>query len=377
MKEKRMDQRCKADKVLGNGNWEDYMWPHWIDKTPLLDPEVISFLKRLNLSKLTGIFENEEVLSMGILFKLNDEDLTKLGIKLVHRKIILEEISKLKQQPAVKPQEKMTQVKSPSSESSAPSPVKQQPMDASPAVETKSQVLPSPPARQQSASDPPFLLISSSGPAADHQSGVFGLYEKTEEMREGRSVYTQMHDTKYGDNYLELFSNNRVWNIAARATVFLRATTLSDSPTSVTWQYKELHKTWLDDPALTVTSLNEKPSCDCEVTISLSEDISWDIEEPGVVGLYKADGSYHRGRPVLQHQEDLFTLSVLRGYWLVSDGVDGASFLYSGSAPSQCPADPRAARNKRRGETHWGCWNKQRQWLESRGISVKCKKHKY
>merc|ERR550532_3475165 len=52
MKEKRMDQRCKADRVLGNGNWEDYMWPHQIDKMPLLDQEVLSFLERLHLSKL-------------------------------------------------------------------------------------------------------------------------------------------------------------------------------------------------------------------------------------------------------------------------------------------------------------------------------------
>ena len=32
MKEKRMDQRCKADRVVVDGNW-DYMWPHQIEKT--------------------------------------------------------------------------------------------------------------------------------------------------------------------------------------------------------------------------------------------------------------------------------------------------------------------------------------------------------
>ena len=32
MAEKKMTQRCKTDKVLGNGNWENYMWPHQIDK---------------------------------------------------------------------------------------------------------------------------------------------------------------------------------------------------------------------------------------------------------------------------------------------------------------------------------------------------------
>ena len=33
MKEKGVDQRCTTIKVLGNGNWEEYMWPHQIDKT--------------------------------------------------------------------------------------------------------------------------------------------------------------------------------------------------------------------------------------------------------------------------------------------------------------------------------------------------------
>ena len=32
MAEKKMTQRCKTDKVLGNENWENYMWPHQIDK---------------------------------------------------------------------------------------------------------------------------------------------------------------------------------------------------------------------------------------------------------------------------------------------------------------------------------------------------------
>ena len=32
MAEKDMVQSCKADRVLKNKNWEDYMWPHQIDK---------------------------------------------------------------------------------------------------------------------------------------------------------------------------------------------------------------------------------------------------------------------------------------------------------------------------------------------------------
>ena len=71
MKRKAMDQRCTTTKVLGNGNWEDYMWPHQIDKKPRLDQEVLSFLDQLNLSKLTGILQTEEVLSMEVLLALD------------------------------------------------------------------------------------------------------------------------------------------------------------------------------------------------------------------------------------------------------------------------------------------------------------------
>ena len=27
-----MSQKCTATRVVGNGNWENYMWPHNIDK---------------------------------------------------------------------------------------------------------------------------------------------------------------------------------------------------------------------------------------------------------------------------------------------------------------------------------------------------------
>ena len=33
MEKKRMEQRCMAIKVVGNGLWKDYMWPHQLDKT--------------------------------------------------------------------------------------------------------------------------------------------------------------------------------------------------------------------------------------------------------------------------------------------------------------------------------------------------------
>ena len=133
-----------------------------------------------------------------------------------------------------------------------------------------------------------------------------------------------MHDTKYSYSPHNLLSHQGVWTITNGSTGFLRASTTSGSPTSDTLKYKEHDKnTWHDDPALTVTSLSDKPDdCECEVTISLSEDIKRDMYEPGVEGLYKADGSYFLGRPVLQHEGDRFTLSVYSGSGILKGSLN-------------------------------------------------------
>ena len=38
MKENGMTQRCNEDRVPGTGNWENYMWPHQLDKTAAAPP---------------------------------------------------------------------------------------------------------------------------------------------------------------------------------------------------------------------------------------------------------------------------------------------------------------------------------------------------
>ena len=238
-----------------------------------------------------------------------------------------------------------------------------------------------PAVREHSASEHPFLLVSSSGSAADHCSHMFGLYRKNVEMIEGRSVYIQEHDSKYGGSLKKLFSYKGVWRMTSGNTVYLKALTPSESPISAEWQYKEYNKKiWHNDLTFKVIGLNEEPS-ECEVTISLIEDIARDIKEPDLAGVYKASGSYCLGRPVLQHSEGGLTISVDwswdGGCLEVGSGVGGAGYLWSGSAPSQCPADPRASSNERpgRAQTHWEYEDKQGGLTESGGISFTCNKH--
>ena len=204
-----------------------------------------------------------------------------------------------------------------------------------------------------------FLLISSTGPTADHFGRMFGFYHKTEEIKEECSVYDQEHDSQYGNfTSYRLTSDQGLWMLTRGDDVFAV----------------------LDDQELTVTGLSEKPS-DCVITISLSRDVWRDIKEPGVAGFYRAEGSYHLGRPVFQHSGGRFTLyvggGVEGGCWKVCTGVGGDFYLMSGSAPSQCPADPRAARNERFRKKHWLYESVRGGVTYSRGITVKCNGHRH
>ena len=273
--------------------------------------------------------------------------------------------------------------------------------------------------------NPPFLMISSSGPADYHHSNLFGLYRKTEKMSEGRSVYVQEHDPQQKgiDNVfselsldspkeVELFSDNGVWVIKNYRIdcdgALLRTATSSQSPASVKWQYMETRYgkvAWEDDQELTVTSLDEKQPSECEVTISLSEDIISEFTDPRVAGVYRADGSYLWGRPVLKHSEGGFTLqtSSEKPYghimwsgqpkmflddvsWKLIDDEGEPFFVLSGSAPSLCPADPRSRTNGQRYNLYTpklkkelGIWTMVGpvRSQESSGITLKCSKHSY
>ena len=209
--------------------------------------DVTSFLARINLSELTEIFKSEE-LGMDDVLNLSNEELKDIGVKkMKHRKLILQETQMLLRSSGFNEEKNR---------------VAGNPKPHAHWIKVKEKMIKTPaplrPVKQQSASDPPFILVSSRGPAADHQSWMFGLYRKSEEMREGRSVYTQEHDTEHEDIPGKLSSDQGVWRITWEDTWFLKAATPSVSPTSVTWQFYDFDlNTWRDDPALTVIGLSE------------------------------------------------------------------------------------------------------------------------
>ena len=227
-----------------------------------------------------------------------------------------------------------------------------------------------------------FILVSSKGPAADHQSDMIGLYHKTETMTEdGRSIYFQYHtQSQYGDSNTKMLSSEGIWNIENEfGEVILRAKTPSESPTSISviWEYEDDNGAWKDDPKLEVTEMAEEPSCNCQITLNLDPKIKRDVLEPDVAGVYNARGKFLRGRPVLEHSGGQFTLNVGGGCWRVGSGITGDEHLCSRTAPGMCPADPRASENSSQMQRNWRYMNIQRALTGSRGIRLKCNKHEY
>ena len=226
---------------------------------------------------------------------------------------------------------------------------------------------------------PNFLLLSSTGPAADHRGQMLGVYHKSQEKREEKCVYMQ-EETVCGKSLCVLFSDQGFWAVTNLINSHhILAATPSLSPTSCSWQFYNSGSDMIrNDQNLRVTGLKEKPSVECEITISLGEDVMRNIEDRGLVGVYRTDGDYCHGRPVFLHSGGQFCLYVsAQGRWWVSH-LDGVSpHIVSGSAPSMCPADPRAARNERwvQTQTRWRFKGKQG-ILESCGYTITCCKHK-
>ena len=203
------------------------------------------------------------------------------------------------------------------------------------------------------STDPNFFLLSSSGlgDAEGHECGMIGLYRKTEEKIEGHSVYIQDQEGLEGYKYLyKMFCDLGVWVVMSswNGNVLLKASTPSQRPTSVKWQYYDLeYNLWQNDSTLTVTSHNERPRCECVVTICLRgynyQDIMVDIDRAWS-GVYRPNGRYSEGRPIFRNTDKGggFVLFMYDGRWRVSTD-SGAVHLCSRLSLSMCPASREPA----------------------------------
>ena len=238
---------------------------------------------------------------------------------------------------------------------------------------------------------PKFYLVSTG--ADVHKCNISGLYSQTEEIRDGRNVYIQ-EDIRLGFRGYpyKLISEKGVWMVMStfpwpkeNVNVYLRAVSPSQSPASVKWQYYDdplnLNKNpnrnlWIDDQSVSVTALSERPTSACEITITLSESTALDMEDPGVAGVYRPEGTYHEGRPVLRHTGGQFILYVSGSGWFVGAGVGGLKYLYKGNGQSICPAHDGTGVGVNQLMKNWNLWTKRSAWIETIfGVRVTCSKH--
>ena len=231
---------------------------------------------------------------------------------------------------------------------------------------------------------PPYLSLTSTGGAADYQSGALGLYQLSpDSTHEDKPVYKQMDDF---DNTRYLWSNSNTWTVSTDVgggTAWLRAKTRSVHPTTPSWQCREYAGgIYYDDATLTVTGMTQPPPA-CSLLLSCSYPLPRDMKRPEVLGQYEDTGEYSLGRRVFRHTSRELYLAVgfqsvslySYGYgdWVVSSEADvGDMYLRSGSAPSHCPAHTRAANNN-----HWGvkCWeyrNTRNRWSDLPQLDVTC-----
>ena len=83
-----MTQKCIATRVVGNGNWEDFQWPHSGNR---LDEMVHIMLQSLDLMEYSEVFKGEHFDDIA---EMSDENLKNIGVKrFKHRKAIIGYIS--------------------------------------------------------------------------------------------------------------------------------------------------------------------------------------------------------------------------------------------------------------------------------------------
>ena len=74
---------------------------------------------------------------------------------------------------------------------------------------------------------PNFIMISPPAPAADNHADMMGVYRRSDEMRDGRSVYIQEQDDKYEDSPCELVSVKGGWLVKWLGNLYMFVPTVS------------------------------------------------------------------------------------------------------------------------------------------------------
>ena len=211
------------------------------------------------------------------------------------------------------------------------------------------------------------LTLTSEGPAAEYRGGRLGVFDLLPELTNQAPAYKQRHTVAGEGNYIYKAGNGNwyVSSVLGQNGGGLRNQSASNQVPTYGWQCWN-DKTWQP----TFLSISTSPPSLCS-TITIEAEDKVAKRYPASLGTFTATQDWSAGRQVFRNTNSGELLCVKPGTvnWRVRPTPESVASIQSGCAPSLCPADKRAARSERRGQTSWAYFDNV---LKYGGILVKC-----
>jgi len=198
---------------------------------------------------------------------------------------------------------------------------------------------------------PPVLVLSSTGPAAERQSGSLGVFDYLKQYNNS-PAYRQRHTaaTVAGEPLYLYRAEPGIWCVGpdlGGPSTGLANRTNSGSVPPDNWLCSTEYS-WQSDPTMSLaTSL---PSVCGMINITL---LGAAAKAPETEGKYSATGQWSAGRPVFSNGRTYLRVRPGANQWEVTDQVKKLtkSKILSSSATTSCPASNRAGTWK-----YWDYW---------------------
>ena len=224
-----------------------------------------------------------------------------------------------------------------------------------------------------------YLLVTTTGPAAEHQGEMFGLY-RLAGTHNGAPYYVQLHDINTREEPGKIYKYKdggwRAGDVLGGAGRGLQNSSNTAAVPETGRRYHYGGGVWLDDAGIRVTRVEDISPLLCgTITISATGEAA--RVRADCMGQFQPTGQFSAGRQVFHNQRTDKYLSVSLGDvdWDVRDSVDNVAGVASGCAPGLCPALRRAAvRRHRSNIKSWQYCDNDNSWHDAE-ITVKCSVH--
>ena len=206
-----------------------------------------------------------------------------------------------------------------------------------------------------------YLLVTTTGPAAEFQGSNFGLYREAG-THHGAPYYVQLHDVNTNKEPCKIYKDNNVlygvaWkaglNLGDAACGLIHSSN-TDTVPETGWQYND-GTTWHHDAGIRVRHVEDISTLLCgTITVSAKGEAA-KFQSKGM-GKFRPTGQFSAGRQVFYNRRTRRYLSVYpcrRAWGSRYNAEDSEIGVRSGCAPGLCPAFRRAAVNEKEKINSW------------------------